>query len=165
MLLLEQAREILLLAFGENKTSSVAKAVEGPVTPAVPASFLQAHPNATFYLDGAASAGVNCLPDDISKHTDWCGNVSLSLTAHDTERDMLYLNIHSHTPDAGLSRVKTPWLVGDVTWSIRLQKQAVIWLARRLKRSILKLTAEDYAEHSLQVNAGFMPSSALAADH
>ncbi|CAL5226850.1 g9716 [Coccomyxa viridis] len=101
-----EAREILLLAFGENKTSSVAKAVEGPVTPAVPASFLQAHPNATFYLDGAASAG--------------------------------------------LSRVKTPWLVGDVTWSIRLQKQAVIWLARRLKRSILKLTAEDYAEHSLQ---------------
>ena len=64
---LAQAKEILLLAFGENKTSTVAKAVEGPVTPAVPASFLQEHPNATFYLDAAASAGMNipslcCVP-------------------------------------------------------------------------------------------------------
>ena len=62
MLLLAQAKEILLLAFGENKTSSVAKAVEGPVMPAVPASFLQNHPHTTFYLDGAASAGMSCLP-------------------------------------------------------------------------------------------------------
>ena len=47
--------------------------------------------------------------------------------------------------------MKSPWLVGDVSWTIRLQKQAVIWLACRLKRSILRLAAEDYAEHSLQV--------------
>ena len=59
---LAQAKEILLLAFGENKTSTVAKAVEGPVTPAVPASFLQEHPNASFYLDAAASAGMKLLP-------------------------------------------------------------------------------------------------------
>ena len=39
-----QAREIILLAFGENKASTVAKAVEGPVSPSVPASFLQEHP-------------------------------------------------------------------------------------------------------------------------
>ena len=52
-----QAREIILLAFGENKTSTVAKAVEGPVSPSVPASFLQEHPNAMFYLDEASCAG------------------------------------------------------------------------------------------------------------
>ena len=52
-----QAREIILLAFGENKTSTVAKAVEGPVSPNVPASFLQEHPNAMFYLDEASCAG------------------------------------------------------------------------------------------------------------
>lgn len=61
MLFIAQAKEVLLLAFGENKTSSVAKAVEGPVTPAVPASFLQDHPKTTFYLDGAASAGMPCF--------------------------------------------------------------------------------------------------------
>ena len=52
-----QAREIILLAFGENKMSTVAKAVEGPVSPSVPASFLQEHPNAIFYLDDASCAG------------------------------------------------------------------------------------------------------------
>ena len=47
--------------------------------------------------------------------------------------------------------MKTPWLAGEVAWTVKLQKQAVIWLARRLGRSILRLTAEEYAEHSLQV--------------
>lgn len=47
--------------------------------------------------------------------------------------------------------MKSPWLLGDVQWIARLQNQAVVWLARRLQKSILKLTAEDYAEHSLQV--------------
>ena len=46
--------------------------------------------------------------------------------------------------------MKSPWLLGDVQWTPRLQKQAVVWLARKLQKSILKLTAEDYAEHSLQ---------------
>lgn len=72
---LTQAKEVLLLAFGENKTSTVAKAVEGPVTPAVPASFLQEHPNVTFYLDGAASAGMDttpqcCVPQHAGPHRD-----------------------------------------------------------------------------------------------
>ena len=58
------------------------------------------------------------------------------------------MSIHA---DAGLTSAKSPWLVGDVSWTMRLQKQAVIWLARRLKKSILRLTAKDYAEHSLQV--------------
>ena len=59
-----QAREIILLAFGENKTSTVAKAVEGPVSPSVPASFLQEHPNAMFYLDDASCAGSFPKPPD-----------------------------------------------------------------------------------------------------
>ncbi len=63
---LAQAKEILLLAFGENKTGTVAKAVEGPVTPAVPASFLQEHPNTSFYLDAAASAGLS-VPDTLRR--------------------------------------------------------------------------------------------------
>ncbi len=50
------ARRVVLLAFGEHKASVVAQAVEGPVTPAVAASFLQSHPNAQFILDEAAAA-------------------------------------------------------------------------------------------------------------
>ncbi|EIE24760.1 nagb/rpia/CoA transferase-like protein [Coccomyxa subellipsoidea C-169] len=52
------ARRILLMAFGENKADIAARAVEGPVTSKVPASFLQEHPNATVFLDIASSSGL-----------------------------------------------------------------------------------------------------------
>jgi glucosamine-6-phosphate deaminase len=50
------ARRIALLAFGENKAAIVREAIEGPVTDQVSASFLQEHPDATFYLDSAAAS-------------------------------------------------------------------------------------------------------------
>ena len=50
------AREVALMAWGEKKASIVKKAVQGPVTVDVAASYLQKHPNAKFLLDkGAAS--------------------------------------------------------------------------------------------------------------
>lgn len=50
------AKRIVLLAWGEHKAESVAKAVEGPVTSEIPASYLQQHPNASFILDETAAA-------------------------------------------------------------------------------------------------------------
>ncbi|MEM6852854.1 MAG: glucosamine-6-phosphate deaminase [Planctomycetota bacterium] len=52
------ARKIFLMAWGEGKAPIVAKAVEGLVTNAVSASFLQDHPDATFVLDEAAAADL-----------------------------------------------------------------------------------------------------------
>jgi glucosamine-6-phosphate deaminase len=52
------ARRIILMAFGENKAPVIARAVEGPVTASVAASFLQQHPDATFMLDSAAAADL-----------------------------------------------------------------------------------------------------------
>lgn len=52
------ARRILILAFGENKSTIVARTVEGDVSPAVPATFLQHHPDVELLLDQAASAGL-----------------------------------------------------------------------------------------------------------
>ncbi len=51
-----RAREIALIATGEHKAPIVKRAVEGPVHPDVPATYLQDHPNATFYMDAAAAA-------------------------------------------------------------------------------------------------------------
>jgi len=56
---------------------------------------------------------------------------------------------------AELTRFKTPWLLGQVeqfgqAWDKLLTKKAVMWLARELKKPILKLTEEDYNEHGLQ---------------
>eukprot|EP00884_Botryococcus_braunii_P021627 jgi/Botrbrau1/8148/Bobra.0308s0036.1 len=53
-----KARRIVLMAFGENKSTIVARAVEGPVTKDVPMSFLQKHPNACLYLDASAAGGL-----------------------------------------------------------------------------------------------------------
>ncbi len=50
-----QAREILILATGEHKSRIVHRAVEGDVSVEVAATFLQRHPNTTFYVDGAAA--------------------------------------------------------------------------------------------------------------
>ena len=51
-----EAREVLLLAFGEGKAPAVRAAVEGPLTASCPASVLQMHRRARVVLDdGAAS--------------------------------------------------------------------------------------------------------------
>ena len=46
-----EARQILLLAFGENKAEAVAQAVEGPVTAVNPSSILRMHPSVKMVLD------------------------------------------------------------------------------------------------------------------
>ncbi|HET8624672.1 MAG TPA: glucosamine-6-phosphate deaminase [Gemmatimonadales bacterium] len=51
-----EAREIAILATGEHKAPIVRRAVEGEVDVEVAATFLQEHPNTTFYLDRAAAA-------------------------------------------------------------------------------------------------------------
>jgi glucosamine-6-phosphate deaminase len=51
---------------------------------------------------------------------------------------------------AELTRFKTPWLVGPVEWTDALTRNAVIWLARLLKKPLLKLTDQDYNEEGLQ---------------
>ncbi len=51
-----EAREVVLLATGEHKARIVQRAVEGPVSPDVAATYLQEHPRATVYLDPPAAA-------------------------------------------------------------------------------------------------------------
>ena len=50
------AREIAILATGEHKAAIVKRAIEGEPDVEVAATFLQAHPNATCYLDLAAAS-------------------------------------------------------------------------------------------------------------
>jgi glucosamine-6-phosphate deaminase len=99
------AREIVILATGEHKASIVRRAVEGQIDLEVAATFLQRHPNTTFYVDAAAAAD--------------------------------------------LTRVATPWLLDEVEWTTERTQQAVVWLSRKTKKAILKLTQFDYAEQQL----------------
>jgi glucosamine-6-phosphate deaminase len=49
-----------------------------------------------------------------------------------------------------LTRFKMPWLLGPVTWDKGMIRRAVIWLARKLEKPLLKLTDEHYNEAGLQ---------------
>ncbi len=51
-----EARKLVIVAIGASKAQAVAAALEGPVTPAMPASIAQLHPNAVFVLDTAAAS-------------------------------------------------------------------------------------------------------------
>ncbi|NCY03849.1 MAG: glucosamine-6-phosphate deaminase, partial [Planctomycetia bacterium] len=56
---------------------------------------------------------------------------------------------------ARLTRFESPWVVGPLdsmglAWTDALTRKAVIWLALKLGKPILKLIDEDYNEHGLQ---------------
>jgi glucosamine-6-phosphate deaminase len=50
---------------------------------------------------------------------------------------------------AELTRVRTPWIVGEVEWNPDLEMAAVIWLSEVTHKSILKLDTLDYRENHL----------------
>ncbi len=51
-----EARQNLMLAFGQNKANAIAGAVEGPITSSNPASILQMHPVTKVCLDDPAAS-------------------------------------------------------------------------------------------------------------
>ena len=53
-----QAKKILVVVSGEDKADIVKRAFSGPVTPSVPASILQMHPDVTVICDAAAYSKV-----------------------------------------------------------------------------------------------------------
>ncbi len=67
-----------------------------------------------------------------------------------------YLQLHENAiiilddgASAQLTRVKTPWVLGDIEWSNYMVKKAVIWLSLKLQRPILKLTNRDYMDNGM----------------
>jgi glucosamine-6-phosphate deaminase len=59
-----------------------------------------------------------------------------------------------------LTRFRFPWLVGPVEWDAPMKKRAVVWLARKLDKPILKLVDEDYNESGA---GGLLASTSEAA--
>lgn len=61
---------------------------------------------------------------------------------------------------ANLTRFRFPWLVSPVEWDAPMKKRAVVWLARKLDKPILKLVDEDYNESGA---GGLLASTGAAA--
>lgn len=67
-----------------------------------------------------------------------------------------YLQNHPNTTyvleasaSADLSRVQCPWCFQSIHWDETTTKKAVIWLATKLNRGILKLTDRDYMDNGM----------------
>ena len=67
-----------------------------------------------------------------------------------------YLQLHPKTrvildgdSSAELTRIKTPWLSGNVEWNDKLIRRAVFWLCQKLDKPILKVTNRDYNDNGL----------------
>jgi glucosamine-6-phosphate deaminase len=54
-----QAGEVWLLVTGKHKQEILAKSLEGPIGPGVPASYLRRHPNLIVMADESAALGLN----------------------------------------------------------------------------------------------------------
>jgi len=107
-----EAREIILMAFGEHKAPIIRQAVEGPVSDHISASYLQNHPNTIFCLDRAAAAALtriqtpwmvgSCEWDDplVRQAVTWLGcrleKSILKLTDEDYGENGLGELIHRH---------------------------------------------------------------------
>ena len=100
-----KSRRIILMAWGDEKSSIVRKIVEGDISRQVPATALQNHDNIEIVVDDNAAQE--------------------------------------------LTREQTPWLVGPCTWTRKFTRKAVAWLCGEVRKPILKLTYQDYIEHSL----------------
>ena len=48
-----------------------------------------------------------------------------------------------------LTRIKTPWLVNDISWDLTNAKRAVIWLSQKIGKAILRLEAADFYNNRL----------------
>ena len=117
-----EAREIAILATGEHKSFIVRRAVEGEVDVEVAATFLQSHPNTTFYVDRAAAAEltriktpwlideVHWTPDLTVRAVVWLSETTGRAILHLTQRDYA-----EHKMSSLVARYGTPGAVnGEV---------------------------------------------------
>ena len=119
------AREIAILATGEHKSSIVRRAVEGEVDVEVAATFLQRHPNTTFYVDRAAGADLTriatpWLIDEVKWTQDltvraviWLSQSTGKAILHLTQRDYA-----DHKLSSLVSKYGTPGEVNGKVFNI-----------------------------------------------
>ncbi len=67
-----KAKKVILMAWGEGKSEIIKKALEGPVTDQIPATFLQQHPDTSVFLDKAAASDLVAYATPwLTRTVDW----------------------------------------------------------------------------------------------
>jgi glucosamine-6-phosphate deaminase len=119
------AREVAILATGEHKAAIVRRAVEGEIDTEVAATFLQRHPNTTFYLDTAAAAELSRVATPwLVDEVEWTdslalrGVVWLSLTVGRAILKLTHRDYVEHKMSALVSRFGSPGEVNGFVFNV-----------------------------------------------
>ncbi len=127
-----EARKILLLALGEHKANIVRELAEGPVSPRVPASYLQEHSDATVLVDSAAGQALTArvtpwalthveFADALIKRACiWLcqktGKALLKLTDDDFVENNLHQLLRHHGPAQSIAHRVFRWLMDTIEY-------------------------------------------------
>jgi glucosamine-6-phosphate deaminase len=128
-----EARQVVIMAFGEHKAPIVQKAVEGSITESIAASFLQQHPDATFLLDEAGAREITAFktpwavgpvewtPRLIRRAVIWLSlkvkKALLKLDDNDFREHELYELLREHGPAEVLGRRVFDEMMGTIATS------------------------------------------------
>jgi glucosamine-6-phosphate deaminase len=126
------ARKVLLLALGEHKAGIIREVTEGPVSPRVPASYLQEHADATVLVDASAgnqltssqtpwALGSVEWTDALIKRAilwlcDQTGKALLKLTDEDFRNHNLHQLLRHHGPAPKVAHQVFQQLMGTIVY-------------------------------------------------
>jgi len=127
-----ESRRIVLMAFGEHKAGIIRQAVEGPVDDRVPASYLQEHSSAGFYLDDASSAQLTAVAtpwvvgriewtDELIKRAvlwlcEKTGKALLKLDGNDFRQHGLHHLLRHHGPSTAVAHRVFRWMMDTIEY-------------------------------------------------
>jgi glucosamine-6-phosphate deaminase len=120
-----EAREVAILATGEHKAAIVRRAVEGDIDTEVAATFLQRHPNSTFYLDTAAAAELTRVATPwLVDEVEWSNDLAVRAVvwlSHAAGRAILKLTHRDyveHKMSALVARFGSPGAVNGFVFNV-----------------------------------------------
>jgi glucosamine-6-phosphate deaminase len=180
-----EARQIVLLAFGEHKAPIVTRAVEGEMTESIAASFLQKHPDTIFILDSAAAAELTSIKQPwVTGPVEWTpllvrraliwlslkvGKALLKLSDDDFREHELYELLREHGPAQRLGRQVFDELMATIsTHPAGTDKKKVIVFSPHPDDDVISMggTLIRLVQQKHDVHVAYMTSGNIAVfDH
>lgn len=180
-----EARQVVILAWGEHKAPIVARALEGEMTESIAASFLQQHPDATFILDAAAAGELTMVrrpwvlgpvewtPPLIRRALVWLslevGKGLLKLSDDDFREHELYELLREHGPAQRLGRQVFDELMATIsTHPAGTQPRTVIVFSPHPDDDVISMggTLIRLVDQGHRVHVAYMTSGNIAVfDH
>jgi len=121
---IQGAREIAILATGEHKAAIVRRSVEGDIDVEVAATFLQRHPDTTFYVDRAAAADLTRVATPwLIDEVQWTPDLTLRAVvwlSHQAKRPILHLtqrDYSEHKMSSLVARYGSPGAVNGYVFN------------------------------------------------